>query len=195
MNEKTHSGAYLVMFGLSCGLCAHRYSQGGSGDASLHVCVSADRERVVSGQLRRGDRASGGSAVNARQLLLLHAALLQGRIPVALQGLLAQVASLHTHTHTHTRLTNEAATSAATTTVSVIAHTHRHTFTHMHTHTHPFNDPLSGTTQVSRYQKGKTYLDFTEARDSEWQWHQLGLVQVCTSLQTDNHASIPPLSF
>jgi len=27
---------------------------------------------------------------------------------------------------------------------------------------------------VSRYQKGKTNLDFTEARDSEWQWHQLG---------------------
>jgi len=24
---------------------------------------------------------------------------------------------------------------------------------------------------VSRYQKGKTNLDFTEARDSEWQWH------------------------
>jgi len=24
--------------------------------------------------------------------------------------------------------------------------------------------------QVSRYQKGKTSLDFTEARDSEWQW-------------------------
>jgi len=23
---------------------------------------------------------------------------------------------------------------------------------------------------VSRYQKGKTDLDFTEARDSEWQW-------------------------
>ena len=35
--------------------------------------------------------------------------------------------------------------------------------------THPFNGPLSGTTQVSRYQKGKTNLDFTEARDSEWQ--------------------------
>jgi len=42
------------------------------------------------------------------------------------------------------------------------------------THTHPFNNPLSGTTRVSRYQKGKTNLDFTEARDSEWQWHQLG---------------------
>jgi len=48
---------------------------------------------------------------------------------------------------------------------------------------------------VSRYQKGKANLDFTEARDSEWQWHQLSRMQVCTSLQTDNHASTPPLSF
>jgi len=48
---------------------------------------------------------------------------------------------------------------------------------------------------VSRYQKGKTSLDSTGARDSEWQWHQLGRMQVCTSLQTDDHASIPPLSF
>jgi len=48
---------------------------------------------------------------------------------------------------------------------------------------------------VTQYQKGKTYLDFTDARDSERQWHQLGHMQVCTSLQTDNHASIPPLSF
>jgi len=38
---------------------------------------------------------------------------------------------------------------------------------------HTFNGPLSGTTQVSRYQKCKS---------------------VCTSLQTDNHASTPPLS-
>jgi len=51
------------------------------------------------------------------------------------------------------------------------------------------------TTQVNRYQKDKTNLDFTEARDSEWQWHQLGHMQVCTSLQTGNHASTPPLSF
>jgi len=69
------------------------------------------------------------------------------------------------------------------------------------THTHPFNGPFSGTTQVTelqlvvRYQKGKTNLDFTGARDSEWQWHQLGHMQVCTSLQTDNHASTPPLIF
>jgi len=71
----------------------------------------------------------------------------------------------------------------------------RQTTTPTHTHTHPFNGSFSGTIQVSRYQKGKTNLDFTEARDSEWQWLQLGHVQVCTSLQTDNHASIPPLSF
>ena len=45
---------------------------------------------------------------------------------------------------------------------------------------------------MSRYQKGKTNLDFTEARDSEWHWHLLGHIQVCTSLQTDNHASTPP---
>ena len=63
------------------------------------------------------------------------------------------------------------------------------------THTHPYKGPFSGTTRVSRYQKGKTNLDFTEAQDSEWQWHQLGHMQVCTSLQTDNHASTPPLSF
>jgi len=63
------------------------------------------------------------------------------------------------------------------------------------TYTHPFNGPFSGTTQVGRYQKSKTNLDFTEARDSEWQWHPLGHMQVCTSLQTDNLASTPPLSF
>ena len=41
--------------------------------------------------------------------------------------------------------------------------------------THPFNGLLSSA--------------------CEWQWHQLGHMQVCTSLQTDNHASTPPLSF
>jgi len=66
---------------------------------------------------------------------------------------------------------------------------------HKHTHTHPFNCPFSGTTRVSRYQKGKTNLYFTEARDSEWQWHQLGHMQVCISFRTDNYASTPPLKF
>jgi len=62
--------------------------------------------------------------------------------------------------------------------------------THTHTHAH-----TRLTAQVSRYQKDKTNLEFTVARDSEWQWHQLGHMQVCTSLRTDNHASTPPLSF
>jgi len=46
---------------------------------------------------------------------------------------------------------------------------------------------------VSQYQKGKTNLDFTEAGDSEW--HRLGHMQVCTSLQTDNHTSTQSLKF
>jgi len=46
------------------------------------------------------------------------------------------------------------------------------------THAHPFNGPLSRTTRVSKRQ-----------------WHQLGHMQICTSLQTNNHASTPPLSF
>ena len=65
---------------------------------------------------------------------------------------------------------------------------HDTTLTHIHR-------PFSGTTQASRYQKGKTNLVFTEARDSEWQWHQLGHMQVYISFQTDNHASTQPLSF
>jgi len=53
-------------------------------------------------------------------------------------------------------------------------------------HTHrPVKRP---SVRVSRYQKCKTDLDFTEARDSEWQWHQLGHMQIWTLIQTDNHA-------
>jgi len=48
---------------------------------------------------------------------------------------------------------------------------------------------------VSQYQKGKTNLDFTDARDSEWQWNLPGHMQACTSLQTHNHASTSLLSF
>jgi len=59
----------------------------------------------------------------------------------------------------------------------------------------PFYGPFSETYRVGQYQKGKTNPDFTEARDSEWQWHQLGFMQVRTSLQADNHANTPPLSF
>ena len=55
-------------------------------------------------------------------------------------------------------------------------------------HTHPFNGPLSGTTRVSWYQKGKTNLDFTEARDSEWQWHQLA---ICKSTPRSRQITTP----
>ena len=41
-------------------------------------------------------------------------------------------------------------------------------------HTHTFNGHFTGSTQVSRYQKDETNLDFTEATLSEWQWPQLG---------------------
>jgi len=47
---------------------------------------------------------------------------------------------------------------------------------------------------VSQYQKGKPIWILLK-QETEWQWHQLGCMQVCTSLQTDNHASTPPLSF
>ena len=37
-------------------------------------------------------------------------------------------------------------------------------------------------------------MDFTEARDSEWQWHQLGRMQVCISLQTVNPRQHPTMT-
>jgi len=55
-------------------------------------------------------------------------------------------------------------------------------------------EKLMGLILYTHTPEGKTNLDLNEARDSEWQWHQLGHMQVCTSLQTDNHASTPPLS-
>jgi len=49
---------------------------------------------------------------------------------------------------------------------------------------------------MGQYQKGKTNLDFTEARDSEWQWHQLGgHMQICTSPQADNLCQHPTVQF
>jgi len=51
-------------------------------------------------------------------------------------------------------------------------------------HTHPFNGPLSGTTQVSQYQKGKTNLDFTEARDSECSLIRTQVVMVSCKIKS-----------
>jgi len=56
-----------------------------------------------------------------------------------------------------------------------------------HTHTHIRLTALCpGLPGSAGTRKVKTNLDFTKARDSEWQWLQLGHMQVCTSLQTDN---------
>jgi len=62
--------------------------------------------------------------------------------------------------------------------------------THRHKHTH-----LTALFPGLPRWADKTKLDFTKGRDSERQWQQLGCKQVCTLLQTDNHASTPPLSF
>ena len=93
-------------------------------------------------------------------------------------------------------LLRDAAISSHPLLLLLLLFTHTHARTHARTHAlHTHTRSFSGTTRVSRYQKGKTNLDFTEARDSEWQWHQLGRMQVCTSLHTENHTSTPPLSF
>jgi len=51
----------------------------------------------------------------------------------------------------------------------------------------------SRTTWVIRYQKDKTSLNLSEARDDGvlgWQWHQVVHMQtICFSLQTDNHTN------
>jgi len=59
---------------------------------------------------------------------------------------------------------------------------------------HPFYSPLD-CLGLPRWAGSRTNLDFTEARDSEWQWHQLGRMQIYNSPQTDNHSSTTPLSF
>jgi len=58
--------------------------------------------------------------------------------------------------------------------VCQVVHSH---WSHLIKHTHTRLTALfPGLPCVSRYQKGKTNLDFTEARDGEWQW--LGMHQM-----------------
>jgi len=52
---------------------------------------------------------------------------------------------------------------------------------------------LQRDTRLSRYQKGRTNLDFTEASDIGWQWHQLQ-DYASLHLAPDDHAITPPLS-
>jgi len=66
----------------------------------------------------------------------------------------------------------------------VITRTHAHT----HTHTHPFNSPFSGTTQVSRYQKGKPIwilLEQETVSGSSLSW------AICKSAPSSRHTTMP----
>jgi len=86
----------------------------------------------------------------------------------------------------------------------VHARTHARAHTHTHTHTTILQPSwiLSRTTQVSRHSalERSNQSGFTGARDSEWQWHQLGHMQICSVTQT-RHITMPtsqfiaPLSF
>jgi len=69
----------------------------------------------------------------------------------------------------------------------------QHTRTHTHTCLMALSPGLPGWAGTRKVKP--IWILLKQARDSEWQWHQLGHMQVCTSLQTDNHASTPPLSF
>ena len=62
-------------------------------------------------------------------------------------------------------------------------------------HTHLFNGPLSRTTRVSRCKKGKPIWILLKQETVSGSGIHSRHMQVCTSLQSDNHASTPPLSF
>ena len=191
----------------------------GDGDANLELLAEAERESDVVGGAVERPRDPARDVAGVVEVGEVACAMAQCRLRVVAPLTRASaVPGRHTVT-AHVRRPARAARLHRPTErrVHEVRTTSPRRCTH-HTHTHPCNGPLSGTTpRVSRYPKGKTNLDFTGARDSEWQWHQLshmqvwyGMVnvdlysaiitkvsnaQVCTSLQSDNHASTPPLSF
>jgi len=62
--------------------------------------------------------------------------------------------------------------------------------------TEAFIGLFSGTSWVSRHQKGKPFWILMKQEMIGWHWHQLDHMQIiCTLLQTDNHARTSPLSF
>jgi len=59
-----------------------------------------------------------------------------------------------------------------------------------------FNGLFFRSAWVSQHQKGKPFWIFLKQEMMGWQWQQLDHMQIiCTTLQTDNHASTPSLSF
>jgi len=70
------------------------------------------------------------------------------------------------------------------------------TMIHVTTTLHSFNNLFSRTTYISWHQEDKPFWILLEQEMIGWQWHHLDHMQIiCTSLQTDNHASSSPLSF
>ena len=68
------------------------------------------------------------------------------------------------------------------------AHARTQARTHTHTHTHTFNSPFSGTTQVSRYQKGKPIwilLQQETVSGSGLSW------AICKSAPSSRHTTMP----
>jgi len=55
-----------------------------------------------------------------------------------------------------------------------------HACRHAHAHTSILR-PSGLCQELPGWAGTRTNLDFTEARNSEWQWHQLGHIQICTS--------------
>jgi len=60
--------------------------------------------------------------------------------------------------------------------------------TYLHTHTSILR-PSGLCLGLPGWAGTRTNMDFIEATDSEWQWDHLSHMQICTSPQTDNHAS------
>jgi len=52
---------------------------------------------------------------------------------------------------------------------------------------------MNGSSHVNGRQFQYILSALGKARDSEWQWHQLGHTQSCTLTHTYNHSSIPPI--
>jgi len=89
--------------------------------------------------------------------------------------------------------TNNASLLHARNYASVLTITNATWNTHTHTHTR-LTALCPGLTGWAGTRKIKP-IWILEKQESEWQWHQLGHMQVCTSLQTNNHTSSPPLRF
>ena len=64
-----------------------------------------------------------------------------------------------------------------------------------HTHTHPFNGPLSRTTRVSRYQKGRPIWILLKQETVSGSGISWAICKSAPRSRHYNHISTPPLSF